>query len=487
MRTHHSQTAFLLFALLVLGCGKKPGSDANPTPEPAPTPNTTPTSGGQPPAGPSSIEGTYLIVGGEMWGEKMRDEEIAKDSELDRTVKISKDQIQLMLFKRETMRYKLDPSKSPKEIDLFPEESGKNSEGSYGIYKLEGSTLTLFVLGAKEPQLRPREFKTLEPLKEAKGGKESDKRVGGAMILVLKKVGDDTTFTSEPPPKPKPPAVDEDGPVVTDLTKQGFLVEKVPYGKFPGVNVTVPSTLPLEAIKGLNGRSRIRTITFTKKLFTDPAHPVTDAAVQVLNKLDGLTTLVFESCPKITAAAFRDLNRFPLLTSVKVTSTPVDDAATEELAKVKTLEFVELDGEKLTDKALANLAKVKTLKTLMLHDVKATAAGIKALNALPNLEFLALQGMAVAGTALGELNLPKLEVLNLAKSDVSDEGLGKLPVLPKLRNLTLSGAKLTDAGLKHLLKQPSLESVTLLDTKVTKGGAEELKKLKPKLSITQIN
>src|SRR5688500_14171149 len=134
MRTHHHQTAFLLFALLVLGCGKKPGPDANPTPEPNPTP------GGQP-AGPSGIEGTYLIVGAEMWGKKASDEGTAKDSEkdseLDRTVKISKDQIQFKLFKRETVRYKLDPSKSPKEIDLFSEEPGEKSKGNYGIYKVE--------------------------------------------------------------------------------------------------------------------------------------------------------------------------------------------------------------------------------------------------------------------------------------------------------------------------------------------------------------
>src|ERR1700690_3921899 len=109
MRTHHPQTAFLLFALLVLGCGKKPGSDANPTPEPNPTP------GGQPPSSSPGIEGTYLVVGGELWGKKAADEETAKRSDLDRTVKINKDRIQLKLLKRETLRYKLDPSKSPKE------------------------------------------------------------------------------------------------------------------------------------------------------------------------------------------------------------------------------------------------------------------------------------------------------------------------------------------------------------------------------------
>jgi uncharacterized protein (TIGR03067 family) len=468
----------MLFALLALGCGKKPAPDASPTPEPNPSP-------GEPtPAGPPGIEGTYLIVGVEFLGEKQPDEETAKESELDRTVKISKDQIQFKITRRETVRYKLDPSKSPAEIDLLAEEPGKKSKANYGIYKVEGKTLTLFLMGAEEPQLRPREFKTLAP---PKGGKDADRPVGGFMMLTLKKVSDDTTFISEVPPKPKPPAADEDGTVVAELTQKGFVAERLQYGKFPGVDVTVPSTLPLAAVKGLNGLPRVRTVTFKKKLFTDPDHPVTDEAIQGLTKLDGLTALDFESCLKITAGAFRDLSRFPMLTAVKVTASPVDDAVTEELAKVKTLERVELGGEKLTDKSLANLAKIKMLKTLWLHDAPATASGIKMLSTLPDLEFLALQGMPAADAALGELRLTKLEFLNLAQSGITDEGLGKLPVLPKLRNLTLSGPRLTDAGLKHLLKQPGLESVTLLDTKATKAGAEELKKLKPKLSISVIN
>ena len=118
-----------------------------------------------------------------MWGNKDTPEELAKESENDKTVKITKDTIQFVFIKAKTVSYKLDPSKSPAKIDVTVKDKGKD-EVLHGIYKVEGDTLTLFIIGTKEAKNRPKEFKTVKPDLKAKKGEEPD--VGG-LILTLKK------------------------------------------------------------------------------------------------------------------------------------------------------------------------------------------------------------------------------------------------------------------------------------------------------------
>ena len=140
---------------LATGCGKSGGTTA--------------------PAAPSlNIEGNYLIVGMEMFGEKLPDELVVKGPEAERTIKISGDKmIAIKGGKEDPATYKLDASKTPATIDMVGTKGSGKEEKMFGIVKLEGDTLTLCLAESEKAEDRPKEFKTT---KEAK-----------SMIMTLKK------------------------------------------------------------------------------------------------------------------------------------------------------------------------------------------------------------------------------------------------------------------------------------------------------------
>jgi len=128
MRTIHRFSLMALLLAISMGCGKKDNESTGPGPGGA---GTTPV----------GIEGDYLINGAELWGEKMPDDEITKDSEAERTVKISKDTIQIKLFGKEpeSLKYTLDSSKSPAEIDITIQRKGRRPTLAMGSTNLKAT------------------------------------------------------------------------------------------------------------------------------------------------------------------------------------------------------------------------------------------------------------------------------------------------------------------------------------------------------------
>ena len=132
---------------LAAGCGKKSSTSAD--------------SGG---GGTSSLEGTYLLVGMEAGGKQFAtEEELAKEPEGERIFKVTADKmIATKNGKEDPVTYKLDPSKTPKEIDLAGKKFDGKDEKMYGIYKLEGDKLTICMVESDKPADRPKEFKTAD-------------------------------------------------------------------------------------------------------------------------------------------------------------------------------------------------------------------------------------------------------------------------------------------------------------------------------------
>jgi uncharacterized protein (TIGR03067 family) len=122
----------------------------------------------------SSIEGTYVLVGMEAGGKPVPDEHVKKESEADRTIKITADK--MMKGKEDPTTYKVDNSKTPHEIDMMTKGLTGKEEKMYGIYKLEGDKLTICLAPSDKPEDRPKEFKT-----------SADPKAKPSMIMTLEK------------------------------------------------------------------------------------------------------------------------------------------------------------------------------------------------------------------------------------------------------------------------------------------------------------
>jgi serine/threonine protein kinase/Leucine-rich repeat (LRR) protein len=81
--------------------------------------------------------------------------------------------------------------------------------------------------------------------------------------------------------------------------------------------------------------------------------------------------------------------------------------------------------------------------------------------------------------------LSNLAELDLTGTSVGDEGLAHLEKLSALKKLTLEGTDVRDTGLKHLLPLRNLVTLNLAETKVSDAGLEQLQKL-PKLQSLKL-
>lgn len=120
-----------------------------------------------------ALEGTYVIAGIEGEGIKLSEDDIKKFiPETERKVTIKGNQIIAQKGgKEDPATMKIDPTKKPAVMDISSKENGKD-ETSYGIYKLEGTTLTICTVEKGAEKDRPTAFKA--------GGK--------TILLTLKKL-----------------------------------------------------------------------------------------------------------------------------------------------------------------------------------------------------------------------------------------------------------------------------------------------------------
>jgi hypothetical protein len=114
-----------------------------------------------------------------------------------------------------------------------------------------------------------------------------------------------------------------------------------------------------------------------------------------------------------------------------------------------------------------------------------TDADLQKLNAVaPQVAWLDLARTGVTDAGLGVLGrLEHLTRLHLENTAVTDAALENLEGLEYLEYLNLYGTKVTDAGLQHLESLPRLRALYVWQTEVTAEAAERLQAANPRLEV----
>jgi hypothetical protein len=116
----------------------------------------------------------------------------------------------------------------------------------------------------------------------------------------------------------------------------------------------------------------------------------------------------------------------------------ITDAGIEKISGLKSLEALWISGTGITDKSLETIASsFPNLRALAVRSNDITDAGVAKLASLQELQELYLEDTAVNNEAIKSLaSLPKLTLLGLENSDVSEGLLDILRTYPNLEVVT---------------------------------------------------
>jgi hypothetical protein len=121
---------------------------------------------------------------------------------------------------------------------------------------------------------------------------------------------------------------------------------------------------------------------------------------------------------------------------------------------------------------------------VQLNHTAATNDDLRYLADLPHIERVSLPSTQVTGEGL--IRMPgcrNLRGLQLDQLPISDEAIESLLRFPQLESLSLNGTQVTDAGLEHLAKLTRLKELWLHNTKITDDGYKRLQAALPHCTI----
>lgn len=155
------------------------------------------------------------------------------------------------------------------------------------------------------------------------------------------------------------------------------------------------------------------------------------------------------------------------------------------LSGLSHLETLYFGQTKLTDAAIDEIAKLKDLKELYVKKCNFNNAHLAKLKTLPKLEMMELFHTELTNDGLKTLaEFPALRRLTLENASkakfgdpiINDAGLVHLANCKKLEVFWLMGPNFTDAAVEHLVKIKSLKVLNIGAHEITEKGFEDLKK-----------
>lgn len=140
----------------------------------------------------------------------------------------------------------------------------------------------------------------------------------------------------------------------------------------------------------------------------------------------------------------------------------INDAQMIELARMPDLERLDLSHTRISDEGMLNLKPAPKIKDLKLfYSEWITDQGMTAIKGWKHLKRLDVRGTRVSdGTVEIVSQIPGLEALDIAHTEVTDVGLESLITLINLKELAVGRGRLSNNGLVMLRMLPTL---TLLD------------------------
>ena len=143
------------------------------------------------------------------------------------------------------------------------------------------------------------------------------------------------------------------------------------------------------------------------------------------------------------------------------------DEAMSYLPSLSMLEWLEIGGGKVSASGAAHLKGCTALRRLYIYDINLAGEKLQWLSALTRLEALSLQRTGIDASIMENIKAPGLVVLNLSGNPVGDEVLDAAARIRELEVLALADTMVTGQGLEKLRGMRRLNELNLMRCKVS--------------------